>query len=657
MPSDDGWHEGEQEEDKQENTSEEHKEKGQQEHEKDEQGPQRQRRQRKKPLEQPQQQEQASQITAEALTPAPSSPPPPLRPTRGRKKSKNPGVKFRGICTPTPLPEDGPQYTEEDYQEVIMQDLERGGFYDYIASRTEETCVPMPQPPVVETSYATLHREKIKKELEDLVLRKTYYHRVAPIRGAVQRMPKWKYDERDLHEAPSDRRVTHKELPEWVEEKKREREQDDIAARQEELDGSGYADSPEPTVRYSQACTNCLFQNKDCSGHRPKCNYCYHSSLTCSYPVDGMPLVPAHMYRILKYVDSGPNVWLRYIRQTPKWFAKQIRRLTVSKDETQDVGWKIGYTGMPIIDRNPAAGVDVLTKIEYRQKEPENEFYVTRTLYEKVSKHRRRDMKRGWFKLERANEEQWTVEAQVERKQPEEEDQEEEEEEDQEEEKAAPEEGPKAASEEGPKAASGEGLGAKARRTIARPSRKLTWMERILIDSSELSLTKADRIKRRGRRKNNTQPKYLTPQQTKKNRQYKMLLTLNQPRQERRMEYAIRNKIQRKDIGSRREVVYLKSHQSQNASISNWHVETFDLTLPIGGKKVKGMVRPSNFVLRRYKGPSSSIMEEFSKFAEDFDEDKEIWNSHRVPEYKKRMANTFRPWIPGPDEIIEPSVC
>ncbi|KAG0055725.1 hypothetical protein BGZ83_007597 [Gryganskiella cystojenkinii] len=229
-----------------------------------------------------------------------------------------------------------------------------------------------------------------------------------------------------------------------------------------------------PVVRYSKSCTACLTQGFQCSGHKPICSQCYNSSsryagslrqkqhqlqhqqqlnlvggknskhngkgthsnaigfsrldgqdtllsdqsgsigttaiLTCSYPVEGTPLLPSYLFKNLTMKDNtkprlnpldhfGRNfdqkrlakavqeLTMVPIKDKPE--AKSHHRQRASADKDQDfenedghdhdsdvkqeekneddlTRWEFHYDAVPTIDRNPASAVDYLLQGQMR---------------------------------------------------------------------------------------------------------------------------------------------------------------------------------------------------------------------------------------------------------------------------------------------------
>ncbi|KAF9345855.1 hypothetical protein BGX26_002669 [Mortierella sp. AD094] len=201
-------------------------------------------------------------------------------------------------------------------------------------------------------------QNRAKKNIEGLVLQETYLNTVAPTHGDVQNIPMAQY--RDGTSGVEG--LSQKEI-------------EKLKARAIQAGASA------SEVRYSKQCTSCMIQGFDCSGHKPICSQCYYSSSrtthslsrnasptgdpipsSCSYPVEGKPLVPGFIFRTLRNqaeeeskVDEDQRLPLTKVQ-------KAIQNMTVSKDESKDVGWKINFKGKPLMDKNPATGVDYLIK-------------------------------------------------------------------------------------------------------------------------------------------------------------------------------------------------------------------------------------------------------------------------------------------------------
>ncbi|KAI8598808.1 hypothetical protein EDD21DRAFT_381492 [Dissophora ornata] len=269
-----------------------------------------------------------------------------------------------------------------------------------------------------------LLRGRDRQRLEDKVIRQTFYNTVAPIRGALQRTPRSNRSEAQMRElrksAPA-----NEDAHEVVERKISQRNQEE-GEELFEIDGGadgdvGYGDSPLEPVLQSKKCTACILQGLDCSGHKPICSQCYYSSArttsslsgsgaallppplsssssspslsastpsqsTCSYAVEGTPLVPAHIFRMLKHKVQGHLFDFNSddsddssggssdgeakgnFRVTPQRLKKAVEELTVVKDRKHEAGWTIGHPGIPIVDQNPAAGVDFLIRSNHTAK-------------------------------------------------------------------------------------------------------------------------------------------------------------------------------------------------------------------------------------------------------------------------------------------------
>ncbi|KAG0203639.1 hypothetical protein BGX28_004126 [Mortierella sp. GBA30] len=226
------------------------------------------------------------------------------------------------------------------------------------------------------------YRQQTKEKLEDLILRQTFVSTVAPSRKEVQRMPKPLY----LSEASYGNPVKDLESPE----QKSERLAKARSKRQPHQDDD---------LLFASQCTSCIIQGLKCSGHKPICSQCFHSSSTstvsfssktadqssmrplpsdttpefCSYPVQGDLLIPASTYKELK-----SNIPERFQRADTKGepldrsdIAEAIPLITAIRDQELE-GWVVrmtdkaskGYTKY-LLDRNPAAKADYMLKTWY----------------------------------------------------------------------------------------------------------------------------------------------------------------------------------------------------------------------------------------------------------------------------------------------------
>ncbi|KAF9172610.1 hypothetical protein BGX21_007163 [Mortierella sp. AD011] len=209
-----------------------------------------------------------------------------------------------------------------------------------------------------EALLMTTLKRGARKTIDRLVLQGTYLNTVAPTHRDVQSIPMAQY----------------REGTSGVEGLNQE-EKEELAARAIKA-GASFGE-----VRYSKQCTSCVIQGFDCSGHKPICSQCYYSSSrtthslsrnasptngpipsSCSYPVDGKPLVPAYVFRSLMEQAEEESKADEDKRLPLTKVQKAIQKMAVSKDENEDVGWKINFKGRPIMDKNPASGVDYLIK-------------------------------------------------------------------------------------------------------------------------------------------------------------------------------------------------------------------------------------------------------------------------------------------------------
>ncbi|KAF9997737.1 hypothetical protein BGZ79_008554 [Entomortierella chlamydospora] len=209
-----------------------------------------------------------------------------------------------------------------------------------------------------EALLMTVLKKGARKTIDRLVLQGTYLNTIAPTHGDVQSIPMAQY----------------RDGTSGVEGLSQE-EKEELAARAIKA-GASFGE-----VRYSKQCTSCVIQGFDCSGHKPICSQCYYSSSrttrslsrnasptggpipsSCSYPVDGKPLVPAYVFRSLMEQAEEESKADEDKRLPLTKVQKAIQKMAVSKDESEDVGWKINFKGRPIMDKNPASGVDYLIK-------------------------------------------------------------------------------------------------------------------------------------------------------------------------------------------------------------------------------------------------------------------------------------------------------
>ncbi|KAF9110018.1 hypothetical protein BGX27_006879 [Mortierella sp. AM989] len=202
--------------------------------------------------------------------------------------------------------------------------------------------------------------DQSKSEIDALVLRESYLNTVAPNHDDVQNIPVMQHLNSTTDTAKlsrSRRRMLVREM----------------------ANQAGGSDAQE--VRYSKQCTSCMLQGFECSGHKPICSQCYYSSSrttlslsrnvsptgdpipsSCSYPVEGKPLIPGHVFRSLRdQVEEESNV-AKDKRLPMEDIQKAIKKLSVAKDESKDVGWKVSFRGNPLMDKNPATDVDYLIK-------------------------------------------------------------------------------------------------------------------------------------------------------------------------------------------------------------------------------------------------------------------------------------------------------
>ncbi|KAF9433743.1 hypothetical protein BGZ76_009037, partial [Entomortierella beljakovae] len=201
-----------------------------------------------------------------------------------------------------------------------------------------------------------LLERKAGRKIDQLVLQSVYLNTVVPSHADVQKIPKALYPDHD---------------PRFMKMKKAQLEQLRMKAAQ---DGS-YLDE----IRYSKKCTSCIIQGFDCSGHKPICSQCYYSSsrvthslsrntsptnaslpTSCSYPVEGRPLVPLHIYDQLKKQTEEETKIDKDRRLPMEDIQKAISALSVARDDTKDLGWKVNFAGRTLMDRNPASDLDYM---------------------------------------------------------------------------------------------------------------------------------------------------------------------------------------------------------------------------------------------------------------------------------------------------------
>ncbi|KAG0216203.1 hypothetical protein BGX31_000654 [Mortierella sp. GBA43] len=244
----------------------------------------------------------------------------------------------------------------------------------------------------------TMHVKQIKEQQEQMVLDQTFYNTVAPIRGYGQHLRHPRYVS-EMEVLDNKRWVYTKafsygmavlgEDDKSVMEK-RKRKYDMLKETMDETIAKtgGYSNTPSPKrFRFSQKCTSCILQGFDCSGDRPVCSQCYHSTAKatsvialgslpsslsttstpctrefCSYPVEATPLMPkdlaAHMSPVLNNIGNS-----RYrLQMAFRPALEATKGLMMDKDPNQDVGWKLGFPTKPALDKNPATSVDSLFK-------------------------------------------------------------------------------------------------------------------------------------------------------------------------------------------------------------------------------------------------------------------------------------------------------
>ncbi|KAI1316854.1 hypothetical protein EDD11_009432 [Mortierella claussenii] len=264
-----------------------------------------------------------------------------------------------------------PRVHDPDLDEAILESFKIHRIPRIVQQTTWKNSIKTLEP----TESAKMMRQFLQTS-DQLAMEQSFVNTVAPMTDDVQQIPPPKYILQGFKLKELDAQGRRKMKAQMREQLSGKKSVGVGGSGGETRAESGGEEGLREQVRYSPQCTSCMLQGFECSGHKPICSQCYYSSSrrtlsfakrsgslgtddqsiasSCSYPVIAKPLIPDQLFHTIK--DQVTSISSSRHGRT-RWKRKRL--------QAEVDGWDISYhtTGArPLVDKNPAAGLDYLIK-------------------------------------------------------------------------------------------------------------------------------------------------------------------------------------------------------------------------------------------------------------------------------------------------------